>query len=196
MTKALDVDRARTFALAGNAHLTLRSEKTGARVTYRVRKADYVEKWFVGALTGPDNTGDYTYLGVLDREGTVRLTRKSGFVEGSRPVAAFRYFAEAVLRDGEMPPSLSVFHEGRCGRCARRLTVPESIESGLGPECRGRASTSARSSIRSRGSSAVVTASSESCDATRGSLFASGRTGSSARRWRDGTDCLPSPSWR
>jgi hypothetical protein len=30
---------------------------------------------------------------------------------------------------------LEVWHEGRCGRCGRRLTVPESIESGLGPEC-------------------------------------------------------------
>lgn len=27
------------------------------------------------------------------------------------------------------------WHEGRCGRCGRRLTVPESIESGFGPEC-------------------------------------------------------------
>jgi hypothetical protein len=28
-----------------------------------------------------------------------------------------------------------VWHEGRCGRCGRKLTVPESIESGFGPEC-------------------------------------------------------------
>jgi hypothetical protein len=28
-----------------------------------------------------------------------------------------------------------VYHEGRCGRCNRKLTVPESIETGLGPEC-------------------------------------------------------------
>jgi hypothetical protein len=33
---------------------------------------------------------------------------------------------------------LEVWHEGRCGACGRRLTVPESIERGLGPECYGR----------------------------------------------------------
>jgi hypothetical protein len=26
-------------------------------------------------------------------------------------------------------------HEGKCGRCGRLLTVPSSIESGIGPEC-------------------------------------------------------------
>ena len=28
-----------------------------------------------------------------------------------------------------------MLHEGRCGRCARRLTVPASVASGIGPEC-------------------------------------------------------------
>jgi hypothetical protein len=32
-------------------------------------------------------------------------------------------------------PRCTVHHEGRCGRCGRTLTVPESIESGFGPEC-------------------------------------------------------------
>jgi hypothetical protein len=30
---------------------------------------------------------------------------------------------------------LEVWHEGRCGRCGRALTVPESVERGIGPEC-------------------------------------------------------------
>lgn len=33
---------------------------------------------------------------------------------------------------------LQVWHEGRCGRCGRKLTVPSSIETGLGPECAGK----------------------------------------------------------
>jgi hypothetical protein len=28
-----------------------------------------------------------------------------------------------------------VWHEGSCARCGKKLTVPESIESGFGPEC-------------------------------------------------------------
>lgn len=30
---------------------------------------------------------------------------------------------------------LSYYHEGRCGRCRRKLTVPESIINGIGPVC-------------------------------------------------------------
>lgn len=30
---------------------------------------------------------------------------------------------------------VEVWHEGSCGRCGRKLTVPSSIETGLGPEC-------------------------------------------------------------
>jgi len=30
---------------------------------------------------------------------------------------------------------LEIWHEGRCGRCNRKLTVPASIALGIGPEC-------------------------------------------------------------
>lgn len=40
-----------------------------------------------------------------------------------------------MAQDKELPEQIEVWHEGRCGRCGRRLTVPESIANGLGPEC-------------------------------------------------------------
>lgn len=36
---------------------------------------------------------------------------------------------------GQDLPECEVWHEGRCGRCGRKLTVPESIETGIGPDC-------------------------------------------------------------
>lgn len=36
-----------------------------------------------------------------------------------------------------LPSQIEVWHEGRCGACGRRLTVPESIANGLGPVCAG-----------------------------------------------------------
>jgi hypothetical protein len=47
---------------------------------------------------------------------------------------AFAWFWDR-LRNGNLPEQVEVHHEGRCGRCGRALTVPESIESGFGPEC-------------------------------------------------------------
>ena len=30
---------------------------------------------------------------------------------------------------------VEIWHEGKCGKCGRPLTVPSSIENGLGPSC-------------------------------------------------------------
>jgi hypothetical protein len=151
-TNAKDV---KTFALAGNAILTVSSAKTGARYTFRIaapsektekgglKRDTTKELRFVSLLTGPDNTADYTYLGVikgvptLETGPTFALTAKSKLPEYSDPVKAARYLCERVIRHPEapMPPGLEVRHEGKCGCCGRKLTVPESIDRGIGPEC-------------------------------------------------------------
>lgn len=35
----------------------------------------------------------------------------------------------------ELPEQVQFWHEGRCGHCGRRLTVPASINTGFGPDC-------------------------------------------------------------
>lgn len=124
---------ARDFALGGNAVLTLQSEKTGARFTYKVRAAQDGSISFVSVLTGQDNEGDYTYLGII-RAGAFARTAKSR-IGADAPSALAMAWAWKALQAGHLPPQLAIYHEGRCGRCNRLLTVPESIESGFGPEC-------------------------------------------------------------
>ena len=51
--------------------------------------------------------------------------------EDTPSIAAFAV-AFRMLASGVMPNSLEVIHSGRCGRCARKLTVPESVASGFG----------------------------------------------------------------
>lgn len=126
------------FVLAGRATFTVANNK-GQRYTYRVthKKANgnYGETWFIGLLTGPDNTSDYTYLGKMDANGVVTLTRGSKFNDNSKPVAVVSWALEIIWRGFGLPDGYSITHCGRCGRCGRLLTVPESVESGLGPEC-------------------------------------------------------------
>lgn len=124
------------FVEAGNARVTLSSKKTGARYTYRVSASGSGSRpvFFVSLLTGPDNGADFQYLGIVDRR-AFRLTARSRLPADSKPVAAFRFFCDSVLAAGKVPPALEVRHEGRCGRCARALTVPESIDRGIGPDC-------------------------------------------------------------
>lgn len=136
--KFASLSDAKAFALAGNAILTLQSTRTGTHYTYKIRQAtdQATQKpqagvYFVNLLTQGSADGDgFTYLGLI-RRGEFTLTAKSRLGVSTGPVAAFRFFYSST----ELHPELVVRHEGRCGRCGRTLTVPESIDRGIGPDC-------------------------------------------------------------
>lgn len=142
----IDEDQVAPFVLAGRAVFTLRSRRTGARFTYKISKARKERThdktcWFVSVLTGPGNESDYSYLGYIRGE---RFTFQFTFQPNRSNVGATAPSVQAItwflgrLFAGRDLPDLEVWHEGRCGRCGRTLTVPESISSGFGPECIGR----------------------------------------------------------
>ncbi|HEY1888470.1 MAG TPA: DUF6011 domain-containing protein [Roseiarcus sp.] len=124
------------FALAGNAVFTLQSLKTNARFTYKVRMAeDNLTMHFVSVLIGPDNQNDFRYFGFIRRGVFFHGGPKAKIGVDAPSVKAFRWFWERQA-NGKPTPQLEVSHMGKCGKCGRPLTVPESIESGFGPECR------------------------------------------------------------
>jgi hypothetical protein len=128
------------FMLAGNAHVTFQSRRTGTRFTYRVRRAQARDGaapvCFVAVLTGPDN---YDYLGFIRHGSYVPGGRQSRIGADAPSAVAFAWVWKC-LSAGKMHPELAVYHEGRCGRCGRRLTTPESVARGLGETCAGRSS--------------------------------------------------------
>lgn len=144
----LDPTTAPAFMLAGCADVTLQNDETGSRFTYRISapKKDTprggrvidreAEVRFVAVLTGQDNEADYTYLGTIRNGGPYAHGRKSRVSEDAPSVEVFAWAWERLLA-GDLPPTVSVWHEGRCGRCSRKLTVPESVATGYGPECSG-----------------------------------------------------------
>ncbi len=135
----------REFVAAGNAIFTVECPAGApkAHYTFKVRRKDATERWpeayFVSLLTGPDNTESYTYLGMLNPTcGEVVLTRKSPYGPETYVVRLLRRVLARVWADEAAAVEAAGFrlhHEGRCGRCGRHLTVPESIENGIGPEC-------------------------------------------------------------
>jgi len=127
------------FILAGNATFTI-SNSAGVRYTYKVKRSKMThgydrESTFVSLLTGADNEIDYTYLGMLVEGNRVITTRASRMSADSLPVKVINWAINQLERFGQLPEGYSIHHEGRCGRCGRTLTVPESIDSGIGPEC-------------------------------------------------------------
>lgn len=125
---------ARDYILGGDAYFTLRSKKTGTRFTYHANAPENDGGMrFLAVLTGPANEEDYRYFGYI-RGAIFHFGRKSKISMDAPSVIAFRW-AWNQLDKGKLPGALEIWHEGRCGRCGRKLTVPESIANGFGPEC-------------------------------------------------------------
>ncbi len=127
------------FVLAGSSRFTLVSKETGKRLTFWVRKPSrFTEQqpYFVKIMYGPDNEKSYAFLGLIFNRATYRLGRKSAFAWESPAQKAFAWFW-VQLKLGRLSDKMEFWHEGRCGRCGRTLTVPSSVEAGIGPECAG-----------------------------------------------------------
>jgi hypothetical protein len=128
------------FILAGRAILTMVGR--ASRFTFKVRRADPTESrpnptlYFVSVMTGTDNETSYTYLGILDRHtGEVRPSRGSKLPTTHPAFQAASWAFPKVFQTGTLPGG-QVMHAGRCGRCGRLLTDPDSIRAAFGPECR------------------------------------------------------------
>jgi hypothetical protein len=125
------------FVLGGNALFTLQSERTGTRFTYRA-KADKSEprRVYVSVLTGSSNETDYSFLGTIFRHNEEHAVyhhgRKSRLSRDAKSAVAFDWFWKHAK---ELPESVKFVKSGKCCRCGRTLTTPESVEAGIGPEC-------------------------------------------------------------
>lgn len=135
----------REFVTAGRAVFTIevpeafRDGGKKPHYTYRVKyfsaKRGLPEGWKVQLLTGPDNTKSYTDMGWLDPDTGALKTVKRNFGYANALLSkvlqrVWKGQCAEVEKHGFL-----IHHIGFCGRCGRDLTVPESIERGIGPEC-------------------------------------------------------------
>jgi hypothetical protein len=124
------------FFLGGNATFTVESGKTGRHMTFKIRQPDERAPFLLSAMTGTDNTRHFTYMGKLDAmTGTIIPTKgtKLGTESEQWKVASW---ALGKVWQGQNPVGQSkIRHEGKCGCCGRKLTTPESLDRGIGPEC-------------------------------------------------------------
>ena len=129
-TGLLKNDSALNFILAGNATVTFLNTQTKNRFTFKVSKSKDNDIHFVSVLTGPDA---YTFLGSIFNN-NFKSSKKSTIQESAQSFQVFKFVFDR-LKTKNLPDVIEIYHEGKCGRCGRALTVPESIVSGFGPEC-------------------------------------------------------------
>lgn len=133
------------FMEAGNAIFTIVSKKSGTRFTYKFSRPkaegnNTNRPIWVSVLVGQNNDADYSFAGTLRIAATgytFNQSRKSVMQITASSMLLFSWLLKLLNagRDDSLTRQAEFWHEGRCGRCGRTLTVPASIESGFGPEC-------------------------------------------------------------
>jgi hypothetical protein len=129
-TEIKDRQKSIEFILAGNSTVTFLNSMTGNRFTFKVKKSDKSDLYFVSVLTSPDI---FTYIGIIIPSG-FSYSKKSTINQNAQSVQVFKYVYSNLVRN-KLPEYIQIWHEGKCGRCNRTLTVPGSIITGIGPEC-------------------------------------------------------------
>jgi len=126
----LDRSDALNFIFAGNSIFTFLNTKTNNRFTYKVKKSKNSDIFFVYVLTSPDV---YTYIG-FHKNNNFIYSRKSIINQDSQSIKVYEYVIKKLINN-TLFDFIEVWHEGLCGKCGRKLTVPTSIKIGIGPEC-------------------------------------------------------------
>lgn len=126
------------YLTAGNATFTLESTKLNKRHTYKVyhRKDDKCkDRYIVKLMYGSDNESDYKFIGIYYADTGVY---KSQAPSDNKPMYDKMFASFVGMLHNHTKPWFNncLFHKsGKCACCGRKLTTPESIERGVGPEC-------------------------------------------------------------
>lgn len=125
------------FLFAGRAVVTVENTTTGGRQTYkvaapRVQRDPAKPAFFVRVAA---RGGTYLFAGTIFDKSRFAYSNRAAEIPADAPeVRGFTWVLDRLVA-GTLPATVTVWHEGACGRCGRRLTVPSSIESGYGPDC-------------------------------------------------------------
>lgn len=107
---------------------------------YPNRKPFAPDQRIISLLVGPDNGSDYSKFGFVKDDGIYVWQKFQSQTIGQ--MSLHEKYADMVwslaTKNQQSKYSLKgakLHHEGRCIKCNRRLTTPESILLGIGPVC-------------------------------------------------------------
>lgn len=132
----------REFILGGISEFTILQEATRGRAAVEARymiKRNYNNSNMYFVYTQELSQGKMMYHGYIiqETEGVRFLQPKSlKFPAQYYNQGAMVALNWVLMHADRLPPVVHVLHHGRCSRCGRKLTDTESLQWGLGPECR------------------------------------------------------------
>ena len=123
------------YILAGHGTITLVGKTTRYTFTFGMAKdgKDAADApIFARLLIAPE---EYAYLGFI-KHGRLIAGKKG---HPNHPAfKALAWYLDKAAHQPHVAAQAECWHAGTCGRCGRELTVPASIENGLGPICAGK----------------------------------------------------------
>ena len=118
------------FIFGGKSFVTFLNTNTSNRFTYKVVKHKTDDIYFINVLTSPDT---YTFVGTY-RNGKFKHSPKARISAEAQSVKVFQFVIDKLVTN-TLSNLIEIYHDGRCGKCGRKLTTPNSVQNGFGPEC-------------------------------------------------------------
>jgi len=139
--KSITPAQFRNFIFAGRSVFTLENTETGNYLTFKVKQVKKDKKVIDGLFaieckTLGDSDHGYKFLGFLNT--TENKFRRRFWDHKFIGYTTFFWLLRNLEVLEKFTDKLAIYHEGRCCKCGMPLTVPESIDSGIGPECNKR----------------------------------------------------------
>jgi hypothetical protein len=122
-----------------NFTVTLSNPRTGQHRTFKLstaQRGDMKGKRIISLLIGPDNSNNFKGFAFVNEQGQIVDGKgQPGVWKDYRGGVCETYARMLTNPDHWAARGIQYLVSSRCRRCNRKLTVPESILSGLGPEC-------------------------------------------------------------
>ena len=120
-----------------NGTVTLINNEKGSHITLEIktiRRGDLKGKRVIAKLVGRDNTSDYMGFGFVNDNDTISLWSRHRNAKNAQIAHIVRsLFVEG--NDSRFAKTVSMEVSKLCIRCNRKLTTPQSLADGIGPEC-------------------------------------------------------------
>jgi hypothetical protein len=137
--KSITPAQFRNFIFAGRSVFTLENKTTNNYVTFKIKQVKKNNKPIDGQFAVEckmlnDTQTGYVFLGFLNTI-TKRFNKHRRTPNDYQGFKVLFWLLSNLERLEDFSDKQEIYHEGHCCKCGLPLTVPESIDSGIGPEC-------------------------------------------------------------
>ena len=139
----INISKLNQFFFAGRSTLTFRNNEKGTHITVRVKqlkdrkdRKTLLPIFYVFVSLVGDSEYGFRFGGTIFKD-SLHLKLGRDVEAGGQLHKVMEFIMGALANPESLKKRVSLLHEGKCCRCSRQLTHPESINTGFGPECLG-----------------------------------------------------------